>query len=54
MALSREVTTTEDVENARRRRQHRRIFILMLAIDLLLIGFVVFDVLRLLGIITIA
>ncbi len=52
MALSQEPQHIDDLEILRQKRQHRRIFLVLLFIDILLMGFVVFDVLRLLGVLS--
>jgi hypothetical protein len=54
MALSQDPQRVEDLEILRQQRQHRRIFIVLLLIDLALMGFVVFDVLRLLGVVNLS
>ncbi len=50
MALSQEPQHVDDLEILRQKRQHRRIFLVLLFIDIILMGLVVFDVLRLLGV----
>ncbi len=51
MALSQEPQHIDELEFLRQKRQHRRIFLVLLFIDIVLMGLVVFDVLRLLGVI---
>lgn len=52
MALSQEPQHIDELEFLRQKRQHRRIFLVLLFIDIVLMGLVVFDVLRLLGVIS--